>query len=152
MSSQHITKPRGSDRVPAFEHARVEDVMRPGIISCGPETDLEMVARTMATNHVHAIVVVGIELSPSGGEHLTWGLITALDLVAASLPGVSAGDAGELAHTEVVTVRADEPLERAAQLMTEHQLTHLLVVSKQAKPIGIVSTLDIAGCLAWGEA
>jgi CBS domain-containing protein len=151
MSSHHLSPPRGSDRAPGLEHALVEDVMRPGIISCGPETDLTTVARTMAANHVHAVVVSGTEPAAHGGEHLTWGLVTALDLVAAALPGIGAPDAGALASTEIVTVDGREPLERAAQLMVEHQLTHLLVVAG-ARPIGIVSTLDIAGCLAWGEA
>ena len=64
--------------------------MRAGIISCGPETDLTTVARMMATNHVHAVVVSGIEPTPNGGEHLTWGIVTALDLVTAALPGVGA--------------------------------------------------------------
>lgn len=124
--------------------------MRPGIISCGPETDLTTVARMMAANHVHAIVVSGTEFTPAGGEHLTWGIVSALDLVATALPGVDAPDAGTLASTEIVTVDVDEPLARAAQLMVEHQLTHLLVVSA-ARPVGVLSTLDIAGCLAWGE-
>jgi CBS domain-containing protein len=150
MSSQHLSSPRGSDRAPAFEHGLVEDVMRRGIISCDPETDLTTVARLMATNHVHAVVVSGTETSTSGSEHLTWGLVTALDLVAAALPGVGTPDAGDLASTEILTVEADEPLERAAQLMVEHQLTHLIVVSA-ARPVGVVSTLDVAGCLAWGE-
>jgi CBS domain-containing protein len=150
MSSHHLSPPRGSDRAPALEHALVEDVMRAGIISCGPETDLTTVARMMATNHVHAIVVSGIELTPHGGEHLTWGIVTALDLVAAALAGTEALDAGAVASTEIVTVDVQEPLERAAQLMVEHQLTHLLVVAR-ARPVGILSTLDVAGCLAWGE-
>jgi CBS domain-containing protein len=150
MSSYHVSPPRGSSRAPGLDHALVEDVMRPGIISCGPETDLTTVARTMATNHVHAVVVSGIHQTPSGGEELTWGIVSALDLVAAALPGAGAPDAGALASTEVVTVDAREPLERAAQLMVEHQLTHLLVVDG-ARPVGVLSTLDIAGCMAWGE-
>jgi CBS domain-containing protein len=92
-SQQHLSPPRGSDRAPALEHALVEDVMRQGIISCGPETDLTTVARLMATNHVHAVVVSGTEPSPLGGEQLTWGLVTALDLVSAALPGVGAPEA-----------------------------------------------------------
>jgi CBS domain-containing protein len=150
MSSQHSSLPRGSDRAPALEHALVEDVMRRGIVSCAPDADLTTVARLMVSNHVHAVVVSGTEPSPHGGEHLTWGLVTALDLVAAALPGVEPADAGALANTEIVTVDASEPLERAAQLMLEHQLTHLIVVA-QARPVGVVSTLDVAGCLAWGE-
>jgi CBS domain-containing protein len=149
MSSHNITPSRGSDRAPALEHALVEDVMRPGILSCGPEDDLIMVARTMATNHVHAVVVSGIEQTASGGERLTWGLITALDLATAALAGY-AGDAGSLASTELVTVDARDPLVRAVQLMAEHQLTHLLVVSG-VRPVGVVSTLDVAACVAWGE-
>ena len=125
--------------------------MRRGIISCGPDTDLTTVARLMASNHVHAVVVSGTEASPHGGEHLSWGLVTALDLVAVVLPRVGAQDAGALASTEIVTVEAREPLEAAAQLMLEHQLTHLTVIS-EARPVGVVSTLDVAGCIAWGEA
>src|SRR5690349_15681570 len=44
--------------VPAFEHALVADVMRPGLITCQPETGLRGVAQAMAANHVHALVVV----------------------------------------------------------------------------------------------
>jgi CBS domain-containing protein len=146
MSSPPIR--RGSDRTPALEHALVEDVMHPGVVSCPPETDLVTVARTMASRHIHAVVVSGIEQT-AHGEHLTWGLLTSLDLVAAA---GSSADAGEVCSTEVVTIAAGEPLERAVQLMLEHQLTHLLVVSEQALPTGILSTLDIAGCMAWGEA
>jgi CBS domain-containing protein len=149
MSSTPITM-RGSDRAPSLQHALVRDEMRPGIITCPPQTDLASVARIIATNHVHAVVVSGIE-PVSGGERLTWGLLTALDLVAAALPGCTATEAADLASSEIVTVDAGESLERAAQLMLEHQLTHLMAVDG-AEPVGIISTLDVAGCLAWGEA
>jgi CBS domain-containing protein len=141
---------RGSDRAPSLQHALVQDVMRPEIMTCPPETSLASVARMMTANHVHAVVVSGIE-SVRGGERLTWGLVTALDLVAAALPGGGAAEAADLASSEIVTVEAGEPLARAAQLMLEHQLTHLMVVVG-GEPVGIVSTLDVAGCLAWGEA
>jgi hypothetical protein len=123
MSSTPIPM-RGSDRATSLPHAFVRDEMRPGIITCAPQTDLASVARVMATNHVHAVVVSGIE-PVSGGERLGWGLLTALDLVAAVLPGCTALEAGDLASTEIVTVDVGEPLQRAAQLMFEHQLTHL---------------------------
>jgi len=150
MTSYHLPTGRGSDRAPALEHALVEDVMRPGIISCPPDTELTTVARLMATNHVHAVVVSGIEPGPHGGEHLTWGLISALDLVGAALPDVATLPAGTLAHTEILTVDLGEPLQRAAQLMTEHQLSHLIVVDG-GRPVGVVSTLDVAGCLSGTE-
>jgi CBS domain-containing protein len=150
MSTDHLSPPRPSGRPPALEHALVEDVMHRGIIGCSPDTDLTTVARTMAANHVHAVVVGGSERTPQGNEELVWGLITALDLVGAAFPGPSAPDAGALASTEIVTVDAAEPLLLAAQLMVEHQLSHLLVVSG-AEPVGVVSTLDIARCLGRGK-
>src|SRR3954451_18381904 len=120
--STHFTSPaRGSDRAPAPEHALVEDVMHRGIITCDPESDLPTVARTMVDGRIHAVVVRGVE--PRG-----WGIVSALDLVAAMLPGTGYPDAGELASTELLTIGARERLERAAQVMTEHQLSHLLVV------------------------
>jgi CBS domain-containing protein len=35
--------------------------------------------------------------------------------------------------------------------MTEHDVSHLIVVS-DGRPVGVISTLDIAGTLAWGRA
>ena len=141
----------GSYRTPTLEHAAVGDVMHPGLLTCGPDTDLQTVAQIMVTHHIHSVLVSGIE-STGGGEKLAWGLISDLDLVAASQrPELMALDAGQLASTEVVTVDADEPLERAAALMAEHQLAHLLVTAG-GRPTGMLSTLDIAGAVAWGEA
>jgi hypothetical protein len=36
--------------------------------------------------------------------------------------------------------------------MREHGVSHVIVTSTGQKPVGVVSTLDIAGTLAWGEA
>jgi CBS domain-containing protein len=121
--------------------------MRPGVISCGPETDLPSVAYMMTSNRVHSVVVSGIEPLPDGSDRLTWGLITALDLVQAALAGSGAQEAGTVAASEIVTVDVDDTLERAAQLMSEHQLSHLLVTAG-GQPAGVVSTLDIVGHLA----
>jgi CBS domain-containing protein len=132
MSSHQVT--------PTLGHVLTEAVMRPGVISCGPETDVSTLARMMASNRVHSIVVTDAE------QHPTWGLVTALDLVAATLPGIET-DAGALAGSEIVTVDAADTLERAAQLMTEHQLTHLLVTAR-GRPVGVISTLDIVEYVA----
>jgi CBS domain-containing protein len=35
--------------------------------------------------------------------------------------------------------------------MDEHDVTHL-IVADSGRPIGILSTLDVAGVLAWGRA
>lgn len=145
MQAEPIITGPGSARALRLDHAVVADVMHPGVVSCPPETDLVTVARMMASHHIHAVVV--------SGEQLEWGLISDLDLVAAALPAVPPDrEAGDHASTEVVVVDRDEPLERAAQLMVEHQLTHLLVTGPAGMPVGVLSTLDVAGAIAWGEA
>ena len=147
------TKPipmRGSDRMPAFAHATVGDVMHHGILTCTPDTDLVTVARVMAAHHIHALVVSGIE-PDAQGERLVWGLISDSDLLEARKALVY-GEAGGFPQTPVVTVEPGESLERAADLMTGNRLSHLIVVSPlTGLPTGIVSTLDLIGALAWGE-
>ena len=44
------------------------------------------------------------------------------------------------------------PLRDAGELMLTHGVTHLVVIeSGTQRPIGILSTSDLAGVLAWGE-
>src|SRR4051794_5730698 len=143
--------PRGSDRLPTIQHAAVADVMHPGVVHCSPDTDLTTVARTMTDHHIHSVVVGGVE-EATRGSHLVWGLVTALDLVAAR-SAVTSATAGDIAAGEVVTIEPQEPLETAARLMTEHDISHLIVVSPtDRRPVGVVSALDLAGAMAWGEA
>jgi CBS domain-containing protein len=136
----------GSYLTPHFEAARVYDAMRKGIFTCPPDTSLREVARTMAIYHIHSVVVTDLE-----GER-PWGLLSAIDLVRAAGPGFLDRTAGECAATEVVSVLSDDTLPHAAQLMAEHDTSHLLVLHSQTgNPVGVISTLDVAGVLAWGE-
>lgn len=148
MEPDQIAAP-GSFRLPRVEHARVEDAMRPGVISCPPETPLVAVARIIATKHIHCIVVA----DPDEREGaLTWGLISGLDLVGAA-DGFENRVARDIAATEPVRVSTDDRLEQAAQLMVDHQVEHLIVVgARDGRPVGVLSTLDIAGVMGWGEA
>ena len=143
---------RGSDRTPTLEHATIGDVMHPGVITCPPDATLTAVARLMATHHVHAVVVLGLERSWAG-ERLKWGLITDLDLVAAGLDPFDTRTAADITTGGLVLVEPQEPLKRAVELMAEHRMPHLLVVARDTgRPLGMLSTLDVAGCMAWGEA
>ena len=142
---------RGSYLMPAFERASVADVMRPGVMSCAPDAPLLQVAQTMATHHVHCVVVGGMTRDDTGGEHLVWGLVSDMDVVRAAETGVEGRTAAEAARTEIVTVDPATPLTDAARLMQEHHTAHLLVMSGE-QPAGVVSSLDIAAAIAWGRA
>jgi CBS domain-containing protein len=136
---------RGDYLRPAFRNASVADVMTPGIITCAPETPIEAVAELMATHGVHAVAVGGI-----AADHLVWGIVDSLDLVRALRdPGVH-GFAEAISREAAHTIEPDAPLSEAVRLMDEHNLAHL-VVSDRGRPVGVVSTLDIAGAAAWGR-
>jgi CBS domain-containing protein len=127
--------------IPAIrlDHVRVREAMHPGIISVDSKTPLRTVAKLMAERHVHAIAVDG---RPAYGG--PWAIVSALEVAAAAAVGAER-NAGEVAATEVVTVSADERLDHAAQLMAEHELSHLIVLdSASGHPTGVLSTLDVA--------
>ena len=130
---------------PTFDEAQVVDAMRIGIINCHPGTSLRDVARIMATYRIHSVVVSEME----GGRAL--GVISDRDLAVAAAQGRHDVTAGQLARVEPVTVAADDSLARAAQLMAEHEVSHLVVIQAHSgHPVGILSALDLAGVLAWG--
>ena len=56
-----------------------------------------------------------------------WRLVSHMDVVAAIATGQYVL-AHEVAATEARTISAGDPLERAAQMMTEHAVSHLVVV------------------------
>lgn len=134
---------------PSLGTLRVVDAMHPRLISCNPDTRLRAVARMMATYRVHAILVTehGDELLPGGG---VWGVISDTDLLRAAETGdLDQQEARSIASTPVPTVTTDQQLASAAQVMLEHEVSHLIVVEPHtARPIGVLSTLDIARALA----
>lgn len=124
--------------------------MHPGVISCVPETPLRDVARILATKQIHCLVVAD-PCEP--GVPPDWGVIAGLDLVDAATDAFDERTAADVAATELVTVSADDPLDRAARLLIQHRVTHLIVVGAgDGRPVGVLSTLDITGVMAWGEA
>jgi CBS domain-containing protein len=125
-----------------LDHIRVQDVMHRGILSCAGDAPLGEVAGIMAKHRVHAVAVTnGVSRRPIG-------VVSDLDIVAAMAIGAELS-ALQTAVTEPLSVSADDSLHRAAQLMAEHAVTHLVVHdSAGGYPVGILSTLDLATVLA----
>jgi len=134
----------GSYLTPSWEHARVADAMRTGVISCPPDTPMDTVARIMATNHVHAVVVLAGDAP--------WRVVTAGDVLHVAS---DAADrlAGSCASDPPVMVKPSELVSSAVELMERYRVTHLLVGDPQSSgpPIGVLSSLDVAGIVAWGR-
>jgi CBS domain-containing protein len=116
--------------------------MHPGVLTCGPGDSLQHVAEIMANHRVHAVVI----MNPSANRAV--GVVSDMDIVAALAAGADCS-AREAAATEPLTVLADESLAGAAQRMHEHGVSHLVVLdSAGGRPIGVLSTLDIAAAYA----
>jgi CBS domain-containing protein len=134
-----------------FHLARITvgEAMHDGVIACERETPLDEVATTMARERVHCIVVE----SGSGEGREPWGIVSDLDLVAAAtVRELDEQTAGGTAATPILLVTPGETLERAAQLMTEHTVSHLVVVDPlTGRPVGVLSTLDLAATLTSDE-
>jgi CBS domain-containing protein len=95
--------------------------------------------------------VAGVTRDDAGTDHLVRGLVSDMDIVRAAEAGIEGHTAADAARTEVVTVDPSTPLSEAGRLMAEHNTAHLIVTSG-GQPAGVVSSLDIAGALAWGRA
>jgi CBS domain-containing protein len=131
---------------PAFEDAKVHDAMRVGVITCRPETKLSDVARMMVGYDVHSVVVAEAQ-----AREAPWGIVTSIDL-ARRPDELDSLTAGEVASTDLVTIDSSETLGRAAELMAEHRVTHLIAVQPDTgRPAGMISARGLANVLAYGR-
>jgi CBS domain-containing protein len=133
-----------------FETATVADAMSPGVISCPPETPLRVVARMMATFNVHSVFVFEHRDDDDEAARL-WGVVSDLDVVAAARRDVDGQTAGMSSVTPLVSVSAAAPVLDAAELMALNGVAHLAVLDPVSlRPIGVISTLDLARAIAAG--
>jgi CBS domain-containing protein len=102
----------------------------------------------MARFRIHAVVVFSV--SDEDEFAGIWGVVSDSDLIAAAAAGKIEGrTAGGAARTPLVTIGRKETLARAAELMHGRHATHLVVVSPNtARPVGIISSLDLARAIA----
>jgi CBS domain-containing protein len=127
---------------PRFSDFTVINALSVGLIDCEADADVRTIAGTMARHGVHCVIVRGLE----GGR---WGIVSDLDLMAAARPELAGATARRLAATDAVILDPADTLEHAAQLLSEHQTAHAVVVDPMtARPVGILSTLDVAHFLA----
>ena len=125
-----------------LDTAQVGQAMHEGVLVCPTDTPLSVVAELMSEHNIHCVVISD---DPERTASL-WGIVSDLDLVAAAtVRDLDEQVAGGSAVTPVLTIGPEEPLRRAAQMMTEHAVAHLVVVEPTGlRPIGVLSTLDVA--------
>ena len=119
----------------------VRDVMHWGIIFCAPVAPLADVARVLVERRTHSVMV---------WRDGSMAFVTDMDVVAAAVGSGPRPTAGELASASggLALVPADATLDRGASLVAESAVDHVVVVDGDGVPVGVLSTLDIAGALA----
>jgi CBS domain-containing protein len=125
-----------TDSRSSLAHTTVAEAMRPGVVMCGGEQRLPVVAATMASHEIHTVVVPSTR-----GPALA---ITALDLLHAELDGRLGETAGDIARDPIAAVAPSAGLEHAIATMATLDLAHLLVCDAESDiPVGVLSSFDI---------
>jgi len=116
----------------------IKEVMTSDVRACEPNASVTEVAKLMAREDVGPIPVVE--------EGRLVGIVTDRDLVVRVLAegrDPQSTTVGEIASRDVVTVSPDEDLDRALQLLAQHQVRRLPVVEGD-RLVGIVAQADVA--------
>lgn len=129
----------------------VRDLMHRGLITCHQSASLGQVAVLLTQNHVHALVVVDRDNRPLG-------LMSDFDLMAGewlsqdsqSLNTMRTLCARDLMSYPIISVDADAPLQEAAQLLIEKDVSRLLVTEK-GQAVGMIAGSDFVASIARAE-
>jgi CBS domain-containing protein len=122
---------------------RIADVMHPGIIDCDSRTSVEEVAQRMSRLGIHSLAITD---SDDGGPPV---IISDLDVIAAVASGERGLLARDVAAEATITIPSRHSLREAARLMTEHALSHLVVIDEASGAgCGVVSSTDVLAAYA----
>ena len=117
---------------------QVRDVMTGNPTTCEPTATLVDAAKVMAREDVGPVPIV------EGGKLV--GLVTDRDIIVRAVAegrDVTSTTVRDVASKDLVTVTPDEDLDRALQLMAQHQVRRIPVVDGD-RVVGIVSQADVA--------
>lgn len=129
---------------------KVRELMHEGVLTCQTSTTIQDAARQMVSHDVSALVVVDEQ------RHLM-GLLSRTDLVKLRLLSKGGKDewrdrpVTDIMIKKVITVKPDETLGHAAELLMNHHIHRVVVVEDGTDgitPVGILSITDIARDMA----
>lgn len=104
-----------------------------------PDTELDEIARLLATADIHALPVIITE----NKKDKVVGVVHAIDVVRALRPAYKGVRASELGTMKLITIGQDEEIGKALNLMNKQKIGHVVVVNQQGKLIGILGLGDI---------
>lgn len=142
MSDRPVFTASGPSPIPSI---CVGDVMSAPPVACDPTADLCHIAGRMARRRIHSVVVTDHD----GLEDIAHAraVISELDLVRAVTETGVGVTAARIPAGPVVTIAIDASLIEAAHAMIGADVAHLVVLDGR-RPVGVLSSLDIAATIA----
>jgi CBS domain-containing protein len=111
--------------------------MNKNVVVAKPIVTLREAARVMGEMNMGSLVIME--------EDKIVGIVTSTDILKAIGEGKDPDKVtiGEIATKNVITIQADEPLEKAVDIMIKHKIKKLPVMMNE-KLVGIITVSDIA--------
>jgi CBS domain-containing protein len=112
-----------------------------------PDTTVAEAAKLMRQHHVGSVVVV----SGDSGMRVPLGVVTDRDMVVeVTATGLEPNTitVGDIMRREIITVRADEGVLEAMQIMRSNAVRRLPVVTSEGKLLGVVAFDDLLDLVA----
>jgi len=136
-----------------LKEIRLDEIMSVNLITANDEVDLTYCARLMLDNKISSIIIVTRDdlKTQTGNIGNLLGIITKSDLVGA-YPEIESGNknlVSDYMTEKVFTVDQEEALHIVLMLMTNNGISRVVVV-KNNKPIGIVTTHDLLSLPLFG--
>jgi CBS domain-containing protein len=115
----------------------VKDVMNKNVVVAKPIVTLREAAKVMGEMNMGSLVIME--------EDKIVGIVTSTDILKAIGEGKDPDKVtiSEIATKSVITIQADEPLEKAVDIMVKNKIKKLPVLMNE-KLVGIITVSDIA--------
>lgn len=128
-------------RVPRMVGVHARDVMSSPLVTVKASSTLQEAAEKMWAEKVGSVIVVD-------DEDYLLGILTERDIVFAVAKGLFEDSEKKptvesVMSKNVVTVNAGSSIAQVAELMSEFNIKHIVVMSQEGRPVGVISLRDM---------
>ena len=126
-----------------LDEIRIDEVIRSrNIITAKKDTDISTCAKLMLDNNISSLIITVNRLND--GSNILGGIITKSDLLDAYVKSYGGNVAvNEYMTKKVLTVRPDEPVHMVLLIIVDSNISRVIVVQGDGKPIGIITNHDV---------